>query len=364
MSKFLSVIVGSALMVSSIQADIFTWNGLTSKNWTGNNWTGGTPNNDGTDDIHMGGTYRLNNRANGGWDINSLTFDSGAGPFIISGFSADEIMLEAGGITNNSTSLQTVNQPLLLNASQTWRAAAGGLNLGGTLNLYNYTLTLDGARDTIEGGAISGNGGLVKAGTGTLTRSGNNVFAGGISVNAGTLVAGSDTALGQGTTTINGGAHFQSIGSSRTFANNIRLNGGDIIGNDLSQRFGSTLVTSTSTITFDADPAPDVVHATTQFANLDIAPGATLEIVGWLGIQLSDGRILSLDDRLLVATDPGAATLSLIDFVGFANGARWNPSTYELTPVPEPTLAALVGVGLVVFALSSRRSRGFGLRIS
>ena len=363
MSKFLSVIVGSALMVTSIQADIFTWNGLTSKNWTGNNWTGGAPNNDGTDDMHMAGTFRLNNRANGGWDINSLTFDSGAGAFVISGFSADEIMLEGGGIANNSTSLQTVNQPLLLNASQTWLAAAGGLNLGGTLNLFEYTLILDGARDTIEGGAISGNGNLVKTGTGTLTLSGNNVFAGGISVNAGTLVASSDTALGQGTVTINGGAHLQTAGSSRTFANNVTLNGGDIIGNDLNQRFGSTLVTSASTLTLKPDPAPDGIQATMQFASLNITSGATLDIVGWLGITLGDGRVLSLDDRILVTTDPGAATLSLIDFVGYTSGARWNPSTYELTPVPEPTLVALVGVGLVVCALSVRRSRA-GARIS
>jgi autotransporter-associated beta strand protein len=344
------LIAGSALIATSTQAGVFTWNGVASKNWTGANWNEGTPNNDGTDDIHMAGNFRLSNRANGGWDINSLTFDSGAGAFVVSGFSADEILLEAGGIINNSTTLQTVNHPLLLNANQTWHAAAGGLSLGGAVNLFNFTLTLDGAKDTTVGGAVSGNGSVVKTGAGALTLSGNNSFAGGISVNAGTLVAGSDTAFGGGTVTINGGAQLQSAGGNRVFANNITLNGGDIVGNDQNQRFGSSLVTSDSSITL----TPDSVHATTEFASLNVASGATLQVFGWSGVELADGRVLSLDDKLLVVSDPGDAVLSLIDFVGFTSGARWNPVTYELTPVPEPTLAALVGVGLVVCALSRR----------
>ena len=224
------LIGGSTLLLTSTQAGTFTWNGLASKNWTGANWNEGAPNNDGTDDIHMAGINRLSNRANGGWDINSLAFDAGAGPFVISGFSTDEILLEGGGIINNSTTLQTLNQPLLLNANQTWNAASGAFSFGGTLNLFNFTLSLTGPQNILEGGVVSGNGGITKTGAGTLTLSANNAFAGGVNVSAGTVVSASDSALGSGALTMSGGAMLQGGGGNRLIGNSINFAGSAVIG--------------------------------------------------------------------------------------------------------------------------------------
>jgi len=219
------IIAGGALLATSSQAGTFTWNGTASKNWSGANWNEGAPLNDGTDDIHMAGTNRLSNRANGGWDINSLSFDAGAGQFIINGFSTEEILLEAGGIVNNSTNLQTVNQPLLLNANQSWTAASGDLSIGATVNIFNFGLTLDGAHDTTIGGVISGNGTIIKNGAGILTLSGANAFAGGLTVNAGTLIAGNGTAFGTGPLSLGGGSALQASGGDQVFANSLVMAG-------------------------------------------------------------------------------------------------------------------------------------------
>ncbi|MDQ7802354.1 autotransporter-associated beta strand repeat-containing protein [Amycolatopsis sp. A133] len=53
---------------------------------------------------------------------------------------------------------------------------------------------------------IGGNGGLVKAGTGTLTLTGRNRYRGGTRVEAGTLVAAAPDALGTGDVVLDGGA--------------------------------------------------------------------------------------------------------------------------------------------------------------
>ena len=61
------------------------------------------------------------------------------------------------------------------------------------------TLTTGGDNtSTIFAGAISGSGGLVKAGSGTFTLSGSNDYSGGTSVNNGVLVAESSSAIPAG----------------------------------------------------------------------------------------------------------------------------------------------------------------------
>ena len=104
---------------------------------------------------------------------------------------------------------------------------SGGVDLGGATR----TLTVTNTGGTTLSGSIT-NGGLAKAGAGTLTLSGANTYAGGTTLTAGTLAAGSNTAFGTGTLTLNGGT-LQASGVARTLSNNVAVGGDFAIGGTL-----------------------------------------------------------------------------------------------------------------------------------
>ncbi len=235
-------VIATALVFPSF-ADTFTWDGAGGSGnrlWSNAlNWDSNVaPNNDGTDDLFFAGSVKLNPRANGGWDINSMNFSVGAGAFVFSGLTSDEILLEGGvglggvGVLNSSANLQTINQQISLGASQTFSAAGAGLLFGGNVNLGSFQLTLSssGANNITLGNIVSGPGSLSKTGTGSLTLSGANSYSAGTTLSAGTLTLAADTAAGSGSVALNGGT-LQASGT-RTIANNIVLGSGSIGGSD------------------------------------------------------------------------------------------------------------------------------------
>jgi autotransporter-associated beta strand protein len=108
-----------------------------------------------------------------------LTFEAGAGAFILSGNNAVNL---GGGIANNSTSTQTIGLPLaLVGGSQTVNTASGGVKLTGDI------------------GQSGGTYGITKTGSGTLILSGTDSYTGGTTVSAGKLVLAKPSALATGT---------------------------------------------------------------------------------------------------------------------------------------------------------------------
>jgi len=225
--------VAGLMLTGAAQAATFTWDGGGANALWSNplNWApDGTPNNDGTDDIHMAGVVRTTNRPNAGWDINSLTFDASAGAFTLNkAFASDAIALEGGGIVNNSVNSQIINNDISMQASQTFNAAAGNLTFGGIIDLFSTTLTVDGANSSTFGGVIQGLGTVVKNGAGTLTLSGPSTFSGGSTVSAGVLALGNNSGAGTGPITLSGG-ELQASGGSRTIGNSVTFSGGAIGG--------------------------------------------------------------------------------------------------------------------------------------
>ena len=151
-----------------------TWDGGGSNNnWTtGNNWNpNGAPVNNGTANVNFAGTTRLTPIVDSNRNVNSVTFDSNAGQFVIGG--TRTLTINGGGITSNAAGTQTINARISLGANQTWTVT----NPGSTLAV---------------GGIISGSRSINKAGPGTLILSGANTYSGGTTVSGGVL---------QGTTT-------------------------------------------------------------------------------------------------------------------------------------------------------------------
>ncbi|MEV8520194.1 autotransporter-associated beta strand repeat-containing protein [Dyella marensis] len=81
-------------------------------------------------------------------------------------------------------------------ANQTIGALAGAA--GTTLALGARTLTLGDSVNTTFSGGISGTGGIVKQGSGTLTLGGASTYTGGTTINAGTLALGAGGSLAAG----------------------------------------------------------------------------------------------------------------------------------------------------------------------
>ena len=146
-----------------------TWAGNTSATWsTAANWTGANTPPISGDDLVFGaaGTSGLtltDDLASLG--INSLTFNSGAGAFVIGG----NAFSLAGNITDNSTALESLGNAITLTGATTVTTTAGG---------GNVTLS----------GALSGAGSITESGTGTLTLSGTNTYTGGTTISNGYLI--------------------------------------------------------------------------------------------------------------------------------------------------------------------------------
>ena len=157
------------------------------QNWNPNN---NPPTSDVTADLIFSGDVRLTtDSGTSAWDINSILFNNLAGSFVIGGAA---LTLEGTSVTyaiaNDDGDLQTINNALILGASQTWNANNGQLLFGGTIDLASFTLTATGVNNTAMTGVISGTGGaLTKTGTGTLSLTGTNSYTGGTTVSGGTL---------------------------------------------------------------------------------------------------------------------------------------------------------------------------------
>ena len=229
-----------------------------------------------TNDFIFDGTTRLNNINDiTGLTATSITFTNAAGGFILNG---NSITL-AGGITNLSTNLQTINLGLILSGNDIVNASTANILISssvsgtgslekagsGTMVLANEntctgtTLISAGALQIGNGGGtgslgtnnitnnsslifnrtgaysvaspISGSGSLTQRGTGTLILSGNNSYSGTTTVNGGALVAGSSTALGSGAgaLTVNNGSKL-ALGSYNATVGEVTLNSGSITG--------------------------------------------------------------------------------------------------------------------------------------
>ncbi len=164
------------------------WNGGGDNDHWSNaaNWGGNVPVSDAGYDLQFSGANRLTpvNDFPPSSDFRSISFDSAAGAFILSGNS----FTLHGDLMNYSTKLQTINNPLEATVVHTITTSVGGgdLFLGGNISGFGAALTKLGAGTlTLAGGSTYGGATTIDEGvvaiTGWLTN------AGAFIVNNGTL---------------------------------------------------------------------------------------------------------------------------------------------------------------------------------
>jgi autotransporter-associated beta strand protein len=257
------------------------WSGLGANNkWsTAGNWSASYAPGAG-DAVAMDGATQITNNLDFSLSVGSLTFNSGAGSFDIT--NAATALTLSGGLTNNSSSAQTLDVPVALSGSPTFDAESGNVTVNGA----------------ITGGA------LTTTGPNTVKLAGNNSYTGGTTISAGTLVVSGNNTAAAGVTTVSGTLQLQNTNA--------------IAGSALTLNGNSTLI-----LQADADAT---------FTNAGMAafsPGNVYNLqVNSLNSPAGDGHTLTL----LGQSGAGANTDTTIN-ISSANGdtLSFGPSAYALS---------------------------------
>lgn len=219
-------LIAAFLMSGAVQeshAVVFLWNN-TGTNWTSpTSWTNGiqpssTSSSTTTDEIQFGNFGANNNTVvlTSSRAARNITFLTNANPYLINSFNGAQILSSSGGITNNSTAIQTFN--ILVenaNGNNTWfQTAGGGLVFNNVASLTTassgtsrlLTLAGDGAftfNNELKQGGSSTAGRFLYTGNGTVTFNGTNTLGGGFEIKGGGIVnVNGGTGVGQGLVTI------------------------------------------------------------------------------------------------------------------------------------------------------------------
>lgn len=146
-------------------------------------------------------TLTMGNRTSG---TAVATYNLGAGTL-----KAQSIIAGSSGVAGNGTATRTFNWSggTIANLNASTDLAIGS---GITFNLTNNgTFEADTSRSITVNSSISGSGGLIKTGAGTLTLNGTNTYAGTTSIDAGTVVINNASAIGSGGNITFGGGGLQ-----------------------------------------------------------------------------------------------------------------------------------------------------------
>ena len=300
-------------------------NGGTSGSLTGNVADGGTLAFDRTDSLTYAGVI------SGAGDLRQ----AGTGTTILTGIST-----YTGGTTISAGTLQ-------IGDGGTSGAIAGNVT-------DNATLAFDRSSDMTFAGVISGTGGLVQAGNGTLTLTATNTYSGASTVENGTLLVNGSIAASSGTT-VNGGATIAGTGtlSRLTVANNgtvapggsgsigtlnvsgnLSLASGSVYAFDAtssssdllkvsgSAQLGGTLSASLSGTGFGSTPIPVLNAAgglSGTFSNVSLVAGSPSNLQAYLSYDANNAYLVFMPTIVSLVPSSGPGTnqgqvASAIDF--------------------------------------------------
>jgi autotransporter-associated beta strand protein len=141
--------------------------------------------------------------ATGGTTVNSGYLEIQGGITV----PAEPLTLTGNGVLLNISGNNFWGGPITISGTNTAGIAssANTLTITNTINLNANQLTIQGGAATVVSGVISNSGSIHKAGQGSLTLSGANIFTGGVDHNNGQLNINSTTALGTGSLRITEG---------------------------------------------------------------------------------------------------------------------------------------------------------------
>ncbi len=299
-----------------------------------------------------GGLNLNNDLTNGSFNLAGLTFEALAPAYTIGNgtttANAGNPFVLTGAIVDHSASIETINNPFSMAATQSFTSSVSGGNL-------------------VLGGVVSGAGGVVKEGAGTVTMSQVSTFTGATVVNAGTLSltngnSPSGTLSGTATITVNAGGTLE-LTNQDTLGYTagkqaLIINGGRVLNNGAATR--STLqntVTMTGgilggTSAGDGNGAYSINAATLIAATSDASGTAALINAGKISIQATGAPIISVTRGANAAAVSDLTITSQIASFG-GNGAGFTKTgngILTLSGSNNYTGSTLVNAGTVTFS--------------
>lgn len=228
---------------------------------------------------------------------------------------------------------------------------------------------------------ISGQGSVIQKGSGTTTLGNNSSYTGGTVIKAGTLVAAAENSLGDssGSLHLQGGA--LKIDTANLNIGNVTMNGGAIyLGAalpDIARSGGASLLNGNDAVT----PVTLTLASNADFTMTSgdiyfnfISGGEYDKIIGDGGSFTATGGILHLVNfnyeseefsyQILEGFAPGLVDITNLQIVGY-DTTNWAATidnngllSFELTGnIPEPSSAALIGLGVLGLGLRRKRTK-------
>lgn len=281
------ILLAAAISAPASAATI-AWSGTTDSAWnTGSNWAGNSaPADDMTTDSAVFSLVAYPNQPDAFTNsVAGLVFGDGSTATAPVEILGDMLTIGAGGIDMKANAgAATLDTPITLGAAQSWinnssnPLATADVNGGfGPVTNGGFDLTVDGSGPVRLGRGMSGTGGVVKNGSGTLILAGAHNYTGATTVNAGTLEFG-DGASGTLPSAITNNTALKYNSST-----NMVLSGA-ISGAGTITKEGTGVLTLAGANTFSV--APTIIAGTLQmrrgttFANIPgftVNSGATLD---------------------------------------------------------------------------------------